>query len=458
MTETPPPHGERPAAGVETAPPLPAESDLRRALSDEVHARPFAHLQAPERATHLALLSGEDGGPEDARHLARLCARYGVTPPEAVNHCLLDFGDFRLKWERHTEFCSYTFFVSGPLPEAPFSEPALSRVPSDWVRAMPGELLVAVNVAIEPRDAPERPPDTVPQLLTRDNFAASTVSGGAATAFMDFAIDNEGFGRLFVRDHTLKPRQAGRLVQRLLEIETYRMLALLALPLARRHGRSLSELGTRLSHIAGQVGGISNLDEERRLLSELTTLSAATEQVAAETSYRFSAARAYYELVERRIEELREVRVEGFQTFSEFMARRMAPAMRTCEAVRDRQDMLSKRVNRTSQLLLTRVDTQLEEQNVAVLNSMDRRAKLQLRLQETVETISVAAISYYVVGLAAYLFKGVKGLGIGLPVNVATGLAVPVVAALVFLGMKQVRKAIERQNGDIEHDPIRQDR
>ena len=428
--------------------PLPTESHLRRPLSHEVHARPFAQLTAPERASHLALLSGEDGAAADLAHLQRLCERYGVTvPAEGTTHAIRDFGDFRLKWERHTEFCTYTFFANQSLPPDPFADPALARVPADWVRAMPGELLVALNLVLEPQDAPERPPETVPRLLTADNFAASKVSGGGATAFMDFAIDSSGFGRVYLRDHGLQPRQAGRLVQRLLEIETYRMLALLALPLARKYGRQLSDLGTRLSEIAGQIGGTSGLEQDRHLLNELTTLSAETEHVAAQTSYRFAAASAYYALVQRRIEGLREERVEGFQTFSEFMDRRMAPAIRTCEAVRDRQDMLSKRVNRTSQLLRTRVDIQLEEQNAGLLHSMDRRAKLQLRLQQTVEGLSVAAISYYLVGLVGYLGKGAKAAGLPVPVEISTGLAVPVVALTVYVGMRQVRKVIERQNG-----------
>ena len=443
------PHSALPDSGAPATvgPPLPAESPLRRELGAEVHARPFIRLDAPARASHLALLSGEDGFDADWDHLCALCERYGVTPPERTNHCILAFGVFRLKWERHTEFCTYTFFREGPLAAAPFTDPALNAVPADWVRAMPGDLLVAVNVVLEPADAPERPPETVPDLMTTENFAAADVSGGAATAFMDFSIDDSGFGRVYVRDRALRPRQAGRLVQRLLEVETYRMLALLALPLARKHGRSLSDLGTRLSRIAGQIGEIGDLTEERRLLGELTTLSAENERVMAETAYRFSAARAYDALVARRIAELREVRVEGFQTFGEFMERRMAPAMRTCEAVRERQDNLSRRINRTSQLLLTRVDTQLEEQNGNLLQSMDRRAQLQLRLQETVETISVAAISYYVVGLLAYMAKGLKAGGVSVPVDVATGVAVPVVAGTAYAVLRHLRRLIARRGG-----------
>jgi len=426
---------------------LPPEHEARRSLSAEVHARPFARLQAPQRVSHLAMMTGEDTVEQDYAHLVDLCRRYGVAPPAAdVRHVLLDFGAFRLKWERHTEFCSYTVFVGGRLPAHCFDSPALEVAPADWVAAIPGDLLAAVNLVLEAPDAPERPTEQIVQAMTSPNFAASAVSGGAAVAFMDFGMDASGFGRIYVRDRRLKPRQAGRLVQRLLEIETYRMLALLALPLARTHGRALSQLGARLSQITSQIGEIQRLEDERRLLEELTRLAAEIEEIATGTSYRFAAARAYWALVQKRIRELREERVEGFQVFSEFMDRRMAPAMQTCEAVRERQETLSERVSRATELLRTRVDIVLEEQNANLLVSMDRRARLQLRLQQTVEGLSVAAITYYAVGLVNYAGKGLTASGLRVPVDIATGIAVPVVAALVWIGIRRARRMIERQN------------
>ncbi len=426
---------------------LPPEHEDRRSLSAEVHARPFARLQAPQRVTHLAMLTGEDTVERDHAHLVALCRRHGVAPPAAdVRHVLLDFDDFRLKWERHTEFCSYTVFVGGALPSDPFDAPALAAVPADWVAAIPGRLLTAVNLVLEARDAPERATEEIVRGMTSPNFAASAVSGGAAVAFMDFGMDVAGFGRIYVRDRRLRPRQAGRLVQRLLEIETYRMLALLALPLARAHGRELSQIDARLSEITGQLGEIQRLEDERRLLEELTRLAAEIEESAAGTAYRFAAARAYWTLVRKRIRELREERVEGYQVFSEFMERRMAPAMQTCEAVRERQETLSERVSRATELLRTRVDIVLEEQNASLLASMDRRARLQLRLQETVEGLSVAAITYYAVGLVNYAGKGLTASGLRVPVDIATGVAVPLVAGLVWIGVRRARRMIARRN------------
>src|SRR5690606_7275024 len=210
----------------------------------------------------------------------------------------------------------------------------------------------------------------------------------------------------------LRPRQAGRLVQRLLEVETYRTLALLAFPMARRHVADLSRLGDELTSITQELTRAAGAGDEQALLDRLTAVSAEIERLSAETSYRFGAARAYYALVLKRIAELREERIEGLQTISEFMDRRLTPAMRTCEAVAERLDGLANRVARAGQLLRTRVDILLEAQNRDLLRSMDRRARLQLMLQETVEGLSVAAITYYGVGLVAYLAKGHAAAGL----------------------------------------------
>jgi uncharacterized membrane-anchored protein len=151
--------------------------------------------------------------------------------------------------------------------------------------------------------------------------------------------------------------------------------------------------------------------DEPKLLDRLTLLHADVVREHTATQFRFSAARAYADLVALRISELREERIEGLQPFAEFTDRRLAPAMRTCEAVAKRLDTVSERVSRATQMLSTRVAISREKQNQELLESMDRRAKLQLRLQETVEGLSIAAITYYIVGLIGYLAKGAQGSG-----------------------------------------------
>ncbi len=417
----------------------------RQNLTAEVHARPYARLSAPERLSHLALLTGGDGADADREHLNALCKRYKLPGPQSdQNHFMADFGPFRLKWERHTEFSTYTFFRQEPVGQDPFSDPVLQAVPHDWLEGIPGQLMVGIHAALESDGEPERNGEALARYFGSESFAGAVVASGAAMAWMDFWINGDGFGHLLVRDRGLEPRRAGRLLQRLVEIETYRTMALLAFPIAKEASQQLDRIGVGLSHIMESMADLQDLEDERRLLRELTQLTAELERVAMATSYRFGAAKAYYALVERRISELRESRLEGYQQFGEFMDRRLAPAMRTCMSVSERLDVLSKRIARAGQMLRTRVDIQLEAQNRDLLRSMDRRAQMQLRLQETVEGLSIAAVTYYGVGLIAYVAKGLKEAGVPLPVEITQGIAVPVVAGLTWVIVRRIRRMVAK--------------
>jgi uncharacterized membrane-anchored protein len=421
---------------------------LRAALTAEVHTRPFARLQAPERVGYLAMLSGEAGAATDLAQVAALFERFGLAPPgTGATHAMADFGPFRFKWERHSEFSSYSFFRHGSKDGVPFSGGAIAAVPQDWLDGLPGECLVALQIELLDAGSPELEAEELARLLSVEHFAGSRVSGGAAEVWMDFAMDDAGYGRALVRDRSLGPGQAGRVVQRLCEIEAYRMMALLSFPLAKAASRDLSRARDQLTPITDRLSEISELADERRLLDELTGISATVEKIAAGTAYRFGATRAYYALVRRRIEELRERRIEGTQTLGEFMERRLAPAVRTCEAVAERVERLSTRVARASDLLRTRVDIEVEAQNQKLLSSMERRARLQLRLQQTVEGLSVVAISYYLVGLVAYLAKAVESRGLPVDPDLVAGLAVPVVLLIIWLGVKRIRRMVVGAGG-----------
>jgi uncharacterized membrane-anchored protein len=415
---------------------------LRAALTNEVHARPPERLKAPLRVTHLALLSGEGADEAERQHLARLCERLGAPPPPpSATHHSADLGTFRLKWERHTEFSTWTAFRPG-IATPPFALTALAALPADWLADLPGERLVGIHLMLVDQDSPLVRPEGLVEAFGSDGFVGSGVAGGSAQAWTDFRIHGDGFSRMVACDRGLGERQAGRLVQRLLEIETYRMTALLALPVARGVLPRIGRIEADLAAMTHRTAAAKGFEDEQELLRALTEVAAEAERTAADTNYRFAAARAYADLVERRIEELREVRIQGLQTIGEFMARRLTPAVRTCEAVASRQEALSARIARASNLLRTRVDLALESQNRDLLSSMDRRADMQLRLQQTVEGLSVVAISYYLVGLVAYAAKAARGAGLPVDPDTATGLAVPVVLALVWTGVRRLRHAL----------------
>ena len=425
---------------------LPASHPQRLELNDEVHARPPEALAPSLRVSYLALLNDPARREASWEAVCDLARRSAAAPPlPGASHFSADLGPFRLKWERHTEFSRFMVIAPGAAAD-PFAEPAIAAVPPDWVQALPGQVITAAHVALVPGEATLADLDALSERLFSGNWlVGGAVAGGAARVFTDFRIHPGGFSRILVQDRSTTPRQAGRIIQRLLEIDTYRMLALLALPLAREIGPHLTAAERKLAEITAALVTARAADEPG-LLERLTQLAAEIESREAQTLYRFSAADAYYELVQRRIAELREERMEGMQTLQEFTERRLAPAMNTCRAVAARQDALSRRVARATQLLSTRVDLTRELQNQVVLANMDRRAQLQLRLQETVEGLSIAAVTYYVVGLVAYVAKGLKAGGVRLDVDLVTGIAIPVTAIVVALGVRQIRHMVTRRS------------
>ncbi len=418
------------------------EHGMRHILVNEMHARPFESLAAPARASHMAWLTGEGTAVRDRAHLADLCKRFGADPPsDDANHHSVDLGPFRCRWERHSEFTSYTF-ISDSASKVPFEAPVTDLIPGDWLAGCPGDVLVACHVEFEAKDKAQGGMNELHKHFAEDSLAGSVMAGGNAEAWTDFRLHEDGFGRILIRDAGLRARQAGRLVQRLLEIETYRIMALLALPLARAAGPEISRTAGELTEITERMTRLESLEDQQGMLEQLTGLAASMERLASTNIYRFSAAAAYHALTEKRIAELREDRIEGLQTIGEFMERRMAPAMRSCQAIAARQDRLAERIARTTSLLRTRVDIAMEEQNRNLLRSMDRRARLQLRLQETVEGLSVAAISYYLVGLVGYAAKGAYAAGMAVPVDVVTGLSIPVVILLVWFAVRRIRRRL----------------
>jgi len=421
---------------------LPDNHPQRFQLANEVHARPHEPLKAPERAFYLAVLVEPGARGEEHAHVAALCERYGRHPPPAeAIHFSADLGPLRLRWERHSEFSSYTFFVRGGSGQ-PFAEPAARAVPPEWLAAVPGRSIVALHAELVARDKPVPSGSGIAAAFGGNYVVGAGVGDGAGAAFTDFRVHADGCGRVLVYDRELSRYQAGRTLQRLFEIETYRMMALLALPVARELGPRVAAMERELARVAAALtkGG----EPDDALLDQLTRLAAEVESAVGESRYRFGATRAYHDLVNARIVELRERRLPGTQTIREFMQRRLDPAMATCESAARRLLELSERVARASSLLSTRVGVARERQNQEVLAQMNRRARLQLRLQETVEGLSIVAITYYAVGLVGHAAEAFEAAGWHVSPPLMMGLSIVPLAALAALGARYVRRNITR--------------
>jgi uncharacterized membrane-anchored protein len=265
----------------------------------------------------------------------------------------------------------------------------------------------------------------------------------------DFRQDGDGHSRILVLDRGLNAQEAGALVQRLLEIETYRTLSLLGLPETERVGPDIRRIEQELVGVTASIRSTDGLDANRRLLADLSRLSADVEAGSAESSYRFGASLAYDEIVKSRLQAIGETAVPGFGLWSSFLERRTGPAIRTIEVMGTRQRDLSEKLARAAELLRTRVDIDVEQQNRELLQSMNRRARQQLQLQQTVEGLSVAAISYYVVGLLGHLMEALKeALHLSIDADVATGFCVPLVVILIYFIVHRIRAAHDGE-GDV---------
>lgn len=413
---------------------FPAHDGLAGAVG-EVHARPHPMIATPRNLIQLAFMT-EGGSTVDHAVLAELSRRLGIAPPDRqARHHAMIWGRGSLRWERHTEFSTYLW--EGPPPAR---DEIGDDSPFGAGFSPPGTVIAGVRLEIRKWTAQSA---LLIETFEPGSLCHALVEDGRAAVATDFRQGGDGLTRILILDKDMSPARVGALSQRLIEIETYRTLAMLGLPLAQSLSPRIRRIEDRLAQLTGAMRASERRDSQA-LLAELTELAAELEADAASSLYRFGASRAYHGIVEERLAALGEVAIPGFDTLEGFLQRRVAPAMRTCRSIEERQANLSRKLARATTLLRTWVDVEVERQNRDLLDSMNRRAKLQLRLQQTVEGLSVAAVSYYVVGLIGYMAKGLGATGLALaPETVMALVVVPVVAAVWWLVRRIRRRHVE---------------
>ncbi len=415
----------------------------RLALHNEVHARPPEPMQAPQVISRVVMWVDRASAQASRDHLAQLLRDHHLPAPDAhTNHVRMDLGSFRLRWELHTEFVSWTFMRPVSADVFAHGDPttAIQAVPQKWLMQLPGECLARLHVWLLPSSTTDIH-QHMPHVLHDDTLVASTVAEGHGEVYTDFQLHPDGYSRIVLLTGSLTPRRQGRLVQQLLEIETYRMAALLGVPAAREASQVLADAEREFAALANAIRNASSADEAA-LLDRLTRLAGEVEGQYASTHSRFSATRAYFELVDRRIRDIAESRMPGMQTIAEFMERRLSPARSTCDWAARRQNALSERVSRMSNLLRTRVDFEQQQSSQALLTTMNQRQDVQLKLQSTVEGLSVAAITYYFTGLVSYLAKGAEKVGWPFSPDLTAACALPFVGLLVWLSMRRLHNKV----------------
>ncbi|MCA8348430.1 DUF3422 family protein [Burkholderia cepacia] len=409
---------------------MPAHED-RAAAVGEVHARPNLHIAAPRTVLQFAFMTEGDLS-RDSAAMNSLSDRLGAALQARTSPLhSLTWNEGDLHCEKHTEFSTYLWCTSldsvtiTPRGEDPFKH---GFTP-------PGPVVCGIRLDVLPWTIDT---EKVVRLFDPISLCFSEVEEGAAAIVTDFRQDEDGLTYILILDRGLTQQSAGVLAQRLIEIENYRTLALLALPLTQSLASDLRRTESRLAEITEMMRSRTWRNSEV-LLSELTDLAAELEASTVTSLYRFGASRAYFNIVEERLAALSEEAVTGYYTWQDFLLRRITPAMRTCRTVKERQAKLSDKLTRSIALLRSWIDVEIERQNRDLLASMNNRARLQLRLQQTVEGLSVAAVSYYVVSLLSYLLKGFPGIGEIVAPELAVTALVPAIVLAIWWAARRIR-------------------
>jgi len=424
------------------------EFALRRTLSDELHARAFHDFEGAGRfIRYVFLTDGDTGAILD--YVNAFLDAAGRAPIPADNKFLrLDMDGYALRVEQHTEFMSVSFVekghrrATGLLADA--FDPGITHLPLAWARGIPAPVFHAIWLEIGGKPPRVLTPERMTAIMDSRAIASNHFSNGDAQLHFAFDIDAAGFSRIALFNQGISPNRMGRVVQRVVELETYRLLALLGFAAVRDNSRSLGSIeravGSLTTDMAAQIKQVDG--QVQQLLSVLSAQAADLEEIYSRTSYRLAATKAYEAILTDRIASLQFTRLEGFQGVRGFLGRRMTPALDSCRAFSARLSRLSERITRAGDLLQTQTEMIIQRQNRDLLRSMNARARHQLRLQQTVERLSIAAVTYYGVGLVGYLAKPLPLDEWHLDINLVKAAAVPAIAFLVWLAIRGVRAGL----------------
>ncbi|MDB9969855.1 DUF3422 domain-containing protein [Porticoccaceae bacterium] len=413
----------------------------KNALIKELHNRTFPVVQLPAQVSSLVIFNPGDRQLELDR-LTDLAKQQNVTPPLADESCYYQsFKDFDLRWERHNEFSTYTVICQRQ-GEGEFFRNLFSLIDSEWLEAMPGEVIAANHIDLRPTTLSS---EQLPEYFEGKRLVGSKIYDGLATVWTSVQHHSDGFIRTLVVDEGIDALQAGRAIRNLLEIAAYRAMTLLALPIARKLIPEVTKLEGRLVGTNAKLNLLETVEDEQKLMTELIEEATQLEKLVADHNFRFSATQAYFSLTESRLDMLREQRLPTFRTLKQFHVRRFIPAFHTCMSVVKRKEDLSKRISRTTELLNSRLQLSLELQNQRLLASMDKRSALQLRLQQTVEGLSVVAMTYYSMNLIKLL---IAPLPIEQYLLMSKTMALAIMTPFVFTGalmlVKRIRDKLEK--------------
>ena len=416
----------------------------REDLFEEFHLRAPVPLDDYKLCSHLSFdTSGDKSEPVEAA-MREICTALEVEPPSGgIRQFHTQTDGVAFKWQKHTEFCTLTFYAKSDENKGTYEQTALDSLQSkkDLI-GLPG-MLAAVHVFVEiaPKLLSSDEDATPPKhAFPTERIAGGRVCDGRADIWSDFQLGADGFTRLVIEDRGLGPRRSGRLVQRLLDIETYRIVSMLGLQVAHDCNALARNIESKLHELLENSNFHSTDVPDRSYLDGLLRLASEVEHSLARSSFRFAATDAYSKLVNRRLNELNEQRIQGAQRLAVFLRQRYLPAIETCEAARARLEDLAARIDRDASLIRTRIDLTQQEQNNDLLTAMNRRADQQFRLQHTVEALSSVAISYYAIGITGVFCKAIAAHLPYFDSTTLTAILAPFIIAGVVISLRRVRR------------------
>jgi uncharacterized membrane-anchored protein len=373
----------------------------REQVVQEMLLRRFPQLSAPQTLVQIVRLVAPSDRVREAEMVGQVPGIMALQMMPNGRHADGVTADgTQFLWERQSEASTVSLVMPGlvadPLQASPETAALLA-----WIEQLPGTVVRATRVLVIDDEAAADP-----ALRVLDINAAQSITCriDGCRIWSEFRLYPDGYGRMLVAANSCLPADLGRMVQNIQELGNYRNMALLGLPLARKNREQLDMLEAQLSDFALDVAQERLSDEA--ILNALSRLSAELSHLSSSTAFRMNATSAYAAIVHDRLAALPQERVAGQQSLSDFTDRRLTPAMRTCDNFCMRLDQLEARSARITALLRTRIETRIENQNSDLLLSMERGIALQVRSNHLVEGLSFLALSYYAVGLIAYVIKG----------------------------------------------------
>lgn len=366
----------------------------RSSAMEELHLRPMIPAPIPGEIVQLVRLPTM----AEWERAIELIEELGQAPvPHGARHVAGLVGTIDWSVERHTEAATLTAVI--PADAAAADRDRITA----WLEAMPGGVLRATRTRIVATDEAAAQSIAAARFDQRELVAARF---GVAEYWSDFRISSDdGLGRAIVNARTMPRADVGRFVRQIHELGNYRNLALMGLPAVRNSSADLVAIEHGLAEASAQLSDRVN---DELALDRLLALAAQCAELQARLQFRLGATRAYGQVAIDRLHALNSRKIEGYQSLVEFTERRLLPALRTCEAFAQRLERASQGIERATSMLRTRIEHEVQQQNMALLASVERSAGRQVALQQLVEGLSVVALTYYAIGLAEIAVRGAR--------------------------------------------------